>query len=161
MRKGRFEGTLAGDAAELNASVGFDHRLLIHDIEGSRAHAQMLAARGILTTEDCAAIQRGLDQVAGEWARGELTLDPMLEDVHMNVERRLTELVGDAGARLHTARSRNDQVATDLRLYARAAADALTAALLRLERAIVRQARAHLDTLCPGYTHLQRAQPVR
>jgi argininosuccinate lyase len=99
--------------------------------------------------------------VVDEWRRGELKLDAQLEDVHMNVERRLTELVGDAGARLHTARSRNDQVATDLRLYARAQAGELGRQIAGLQKALVTQARAHVDTLMPGYTHLQRAQPVR
>jgi argininosuccinate lyase len=99
--------------------------------------------------------------VRAEWDEGKLTLDPALEDVHMNVERRLTELIGDAGARLHTARSRNDQVATDLRLYARDQAREIVQQIRALQRALVTQARAHIDTLCPGYTHLQRAQPVR
>src|SRR6185369_13497750 len=121
----------------------------------------MLAARGILPQADADKICAGLDQVKGEYERGELEMDPQLEDVHMNVEHRLTELIGEAGARLHTARSRNDQVATDLKLYARAQAGALIDALTRLSRALVGQARAHVDTLCPGYTHLQRAQPVR
>jgi argininosuccinate lyase len=161
MRRGRFQSTFAPDAAALNASIDFDQRLLPYDVEGSKAHARMLAARGILGEADAEAICSGLDQVAAEWKAGSLTLDSDLEDVHMNVERRLTELIGDAGARLHTARSRNDQVATDLRLYTRAQSAALVGALTALQRALVAQARTHLDTLCPGYTHLQRAQPVR
>jgi argininosuccinate lyase len=161
MRRGRFKSSLAPEAAALNASVQFDARLLPYDIEGSKAHARMLAARGVLSDDDAQAICRGLDQVLVEWQSGALTLDSALEDVHMNVEHRLTELIGDAGARLHTARSRNDQVATDLRLYARAQAAALTDALRELCRALVDQARAHVDTIFPGYTHLQRAQPVR
>lgn len=161
MRRGRFETKLADDAAELNASVGFDWRLLPYDVAGSKAHARMLAAQGILPQADADAICAGLDRVLAEWERGELVLDPQLEDVHMNVERRLTELIGEAGGRLHTARSRNDQVATDLRLYAIAQAGALDAALAGLGRALIEQARAHVDTLLPGYTHLQRAQPVR
>src|SRR5690242_18574178 len=112
MRGPRFESKLSDDAAQLNASVDFDRRLLSYDVEGSKAHARMLAKQGILSTADADAIARGLDQVQAEWERGELELDPQLEDVHMNVERRLTEIIGDAGARLHTARSRNDQVAT-------------------------------------------------
>ncbi len=120
----------------------------------------MLAAQGIISAADANAICAGLDQVAAEWQGGKLTLDPQLEDVHMNVETRLTALIGDAGARLHTARSRNDQVATDLRLYSRDAAQKLTSALRDLERALVGQAHRHVDTLMPGYTHLQRAQPV-
>jgi argininosuccinate lyase len=161
MRGPRFDSKLTDDAAQLNASIDFDHRLLPYDVEGSKAHARMLAAQGILSAADAEAIVRGLDQVADEWRRGELTLDAQLEDVHMNVERRLTELVGDAGARLHTARSRNDQVATDLKLYARAQAGELSRQIAALQRALVTQARAHLDVLMPGYTHLQRAQPVR
>jgi len=161
MRRGRFESSLQADAAALNASVGFDWRLLPHDIAGSKAHAKMLASRGILSEADAEAICRGLDQVQAEWERGELTLDPQREDVHMNVEHRLTELIGDAGARLHTARSRNDQVATDLRLYAVAEVGRLDEALRGLGRALLDQARAHVDTLAPGYTHLQRAQPIR
>jgi argininosuccinate lyase len=161
MRTGRFESKLADDAAALNASVDFDQRLLPYDVEGSKAHARMLAAQGILSAADAAAICEGLDRVKAEWDAGTLVLDPALEDVHMNVERRLTELIGDAGARLHTARSRNDQVATDLRLYARAESGRILSQIRALQRALVTQARAHLDTLCPGYTHLQRAQPVR
>ena len=160
MRGPRFDSKLSDDAAQLNASIDFDQRLLPFDVEGSKAHARMLAAQGILSAADAEAIARGLDQVVDEWRRGALTLDPQLEDVHMNVEHRLTELIGDAGARLHTARSRNDQVATDLRLYARTQAGELDKQIAALQRALVEQARAHIDTLMPGYTHLQRAQPV-
>src|SRR4030095_16212422 len=116
MRTGRFASNLDPQAAALNASVGFDWRLLPFDIEGSKAHARMLAERGILTAEDAELICSGLEEVAAAFARGEREMDPALEDVHMNVERALTEQIGEAGARLHTARSRNDQVATDLRL---------------------------------------------
>jgi argininosuccinate lyase len=161
MRTGRFESKLADDAATLNASVDFDRRLLPYDIEGSKAHARMLADKGILSQADAALICDGLDRVRTEWEEGKLVLDAALEDVHMNVERRLTELIGEAGARLHTARSRNDQVATDLRLYARDQAHKIVAQLAALQRALASQARQHVDTLCPGYTHLQRAQPVR
>jgi argininosuccinate lyase len=161
MRGPRFHSKLSDDAARLNASIDFDQRLLPYDVEGSKAHARMLAAQGILTAQDAEAIARGLDQVVEEWRAGKLVLDEQLEDVHMNVEVRLTEIVGDAGARLHTARSRNDQVATDLRLYARAQAAELSRTIAGLQRALVAQARAHVSTLMPGYTHLQRAQPVR
>jgi argininosuccinate lyase len=161
MRGPRFDSKLSDDAAQLNASIDFDQRLLPYDVEGSKAHARMLAQQGILSAADAEAIARGLDQVVDEWRRGQLALDAQLEDVHMNVEHRLTELVGDAGARLHTARSRNDQVATDLRLYARDQAQQLGRTVGELQRALVAQARAHVDTLMPGYTHLQRAQPVR
>src|SRR5512143_1449411 len=141
MRGPRFESKLNNDAAQLNASIDFDQRLLPFDAEGSKAHARMLAQQGILSAADAEAIARGLDQVVDEWRQGKLTLDPQLEDVHMNVEVRLTEIVGDAGARLHTARSRNDQVATDLRLYARAQAADLGGALTGLVGALVDQAR--------------------
>jgi argininosuccinate lyase len=161
MRGPRFHTRLADDAAQLNASIDFDQRLLAFDVEGSKAHARMLAQQGILSHEDAEAIARGLDQVLDEWRAGKLELDPQLEDVHMNVEHRLTELVGEAGARLHTARSRNDQVATDLRLYARHHAGEIDRAIAALQKSLVAQARAHVDTLAPGYTHLQRAQPIR
>jgi argininosuccinate lyase len=157
----RFAGALDPVAAQLNASIGFDRRLLPHDVAGSIAHARMLAARGIISTADADAIADGLRRVEARLAAGELTWDDALEDVHMNVEARLIDEIGDAGRRLHTARSRNDQVATDLRLYARAAAERLIAAIDELRRALLAQARAHVDTLMPGYTHLQRAQPVR
>jgi len=157
----RFEGALDPVAALLNASIGFDRRLLPHDVAGSTAHAEMLAAQGLISAEDAAAIIAGLRSVAGRLASGELAWDAALEDVHMNVEARLIDEIGEAGRRLHTARSRNDQVATDLRLYARAAAARLIIAIDELRRALVGQARRHVDTLMPGYTHLQRAQPVR
>jgi len=145
----------------MNASVEFDRRLLPHDVAGSIAHAQMLAARGIITDADAKAIVDGLRRVEAKLAAGELGWDAALEDVHMNVEARLIEEIGDAGRRLHTGRSRNDQVATDLRLYARDAVIRLVRGIDELRRALVVQARAHVDTLLPGYTHLQRAQPVR
>jgi argininosuccinate lyase len=157
----RFEGALDETAAHMNASVAFDRRLLPHDVAGSIAHADMLAAGGIITAADAKAIVEGLRRVEGKLASGELSWDAALEDVHMNVEARLIDDIGDAGRRLHTGRSRNDQVATDLRLYARAAVGRLVAAIDDLRRALVAQARVHLDTLLPGYTHLQRAQPVR
>jgi argininosuccinate lyase len=157
----RFEDALDPVAARMNASIDFDRRLLPHDVAGSIAHAEMLAARGIITPGDAAAIVDGLRRIEARLASGELTWDVALEDVHMNVEARLIDEIGDAGRRLHTARSRNDQVATDLRLYAMAAAMRLCAAIDDLRRALAVQARAHIDTLMPGYTHLQRAQPVR
>ncbi len=157
----RFEGALDPIAAGLNASVDFDQRLLPHDVAGSIAHAEMLAAQKIITDADARAIVDGLRKVEARLAAGELTWDEALEDVHMNVEARLIDEIGDAGRRLHTARSRNDQVATDLRLYALASAEQLIAAIDELRRALLTQARAHVDTLLPGYTHLQRAQPVR
>ncbi|MEO7093889.1 MAG: argininosuccinate lyase, partial [Polyangiales bacterium] len=157
----RFEGALDPAAAQMNASIDFDHRLLPHDVAGSIAHAEMLAARGLISAGDAASITTGLRAVEAKLANGELTWDAALEDVHMNVEARLIDDIGDAGRRLHTGRSRNDQVATDLRLYARAAVAQLVRGIDELRRALVVQARAHIDTLLPGYTHLQRAQPVR
>jgi argininosuccinate lyase len=157
----RFEGALDPIAAALNASVSFDRRLLPHDVAGSIAHAEMLAAQKLISDDDLASIVTGIRNVESRLASGELPWDDVLEDVHMNVEARLIDEIGDAGRRLHTARSRNDQVATDLRLYARASADRVIAAIDELRRALVARAREHVDTLAPGYTHLQRAQPVR
>jgi argininosuccinate lyase len=147
-------------AATLNSSVDFDRRLLRDDVRGSQAQARMLAAVGLISADDAQKIVAGLDAAAGEFERGERPLDPALEDIHMNVEGRLIELIGEPGRRLHTARSRNDQVATDLKLYARAAAVELATAIDRTRVALVRRAREHADTLLPGYTHLQRAQAV-
>ncbi len=157
----RFEQALDPVAAALNASVDFDRRLLPHDVAGSIAHAEMLASRGLITAEDRDKITTGLKMVEGKLASGELAWDDALEDVHMNVEARLVDAIGDAGRRLHTARSRNDQVATDLRLYAIGSAEQLIDLIDELRRALVVQAKKHVDTLMPGYTHLQRAQPVR
>jgi argininosuccinate lyase len=157
----RFETGLDPAAARANASVEFDRRLLAHDVAGSIAHAQMLASRGVITTADADAIAAGLRRVEAKLAAGELVWDEALEDVHMNVEARLIEEIGEAGRRLHTARSRNDQVATDLRLYVRTYSQRIVHAIDELRRALLAQARAHVETLMPGYTHLQRAQPVR
>jgi argininosuccinate lyase len=143
-----------------NASVDFDHRLAPADIAGSAAHARMLAAAGIISRDDLAAIERGLSQIGAEIARGEFAWSRAHEDVHLNIERRLTALIGDAGKRLHTARSRNDQVATDLRLWLRGAIDALVVELVALRRAFLDLAEAHAATIMPGFTHLQVAQPV-
>jgi len=157
----RFEAALDPAAAAFNASLDFDHRLLAHDVAGSIAHAEMLAARGIITAADAEAIAGGLRRVEARLAAGELAWDDALEDVHMNVEARLVDELGEPGRRLHTASSRNDQVATDLRLYALAAAERLIDGIDELRRALLARAREHVDTLMPGYTHLQRAQPVR
>ena len=142
------------------ASVGFDRRLWRADIAGSLAHAEMLAAQGIVSADDLAAIRRGLAQVSQEIERGAFEWRLDLEDVHLNIEARLTALVGDAGKRLHTGRSRNDQVATDLRLWLRDEIDAITALLAQLQRALVDVADANAETIMPGFTHLQVAQPV-
>ena len=157
---GRFSEPVADFVLRYTSSVGFDQRLALVDIEGSLAHAAMLAQVGVLSTEDLAAIERGMAQIRGEIERGEFSWQLALEDVHLNIEKRLTELVGDAGKRLHTGRSRNDQVALDIRLYLRGAIDELIAALADVQRALVAQAGQHAATVMPGFTHLQVAQPV-
>jgi argininosuccinate lyase len=144
----------------LNASIGFDRRLWPHDVAQSRAHARMLAAQGVLSQEDRDALLAGLDAVAAELRDGSFPFAPDDEDIHMAVERRLTELAGPVGGRLHTARSRNDQVATDVALFTREAALAGAEAVTGLMAALVDAAERHLDWPLPGYTHLQRAQPV-
>ena len=142
------------------ASVGFDQRLWKADIAGSIAHAEMLAAQRIIPADDRAAIERGLAQIAQEIEAGRFEWKLELEDVHLNIEARLTALVGDAGKRLHTGRSRNDQVATDVRLWLRDEIDAIGALLVELQRALVEVAAKHVVVILPGYTHLQVAQPV-
>ncbi|HEU4458164.1 MAG TPA: argininosuccinate lyase [Methylibium sp.] len=142
------------------ASVGFDRRLWRADIEGSLAHAEMLAAQRLITAEDHAAIVRGLRQIAEDIEAGRFEWKLALEDVHLNIEARLTALVGDAGKRLHTGRSRNDQVATDVRLWLRGEIDAIGALLLALQRALVEVAEPNAEVILPGFTHLQVAQPV-
>jgi argininosuccinate lyase len=144
----------------LNASIGFDRRLWPHDVAQSRAHARMLAARGIIAAADRDALLAGLDAVEGELAAGTFPFEPGDEDIHMAVERRLTEIAGPVGGRLHTARSRNDQVATDVALFTREAAERAEARVEDLMRALLDAAERHLDWAMPGYTHLQRAQPV-
>ena len=157
----RFGRGLAPDATEVNASIGFDWRLLPHDVAGSAAHARMLARQGIISDRDAEVIVAGLERVRDELESGAVELDPGLEDIHMNVEARLIATIGEAGGRLHAARSRNDQVATDLRLYTLSAARRLVERIDGLRRALLAAAEQHLDTIMPGYTHLQRAQPVR
>jgi argininosuccinate lyase len=142
------------------ASVPFDRRLAQADIAGSLAHARMLGAQGVISKQDVADIERGLAQIKGEIDAGAFEWKLELEDVHLNIEARLTALVGDAGKRLHTGRSRNDQVATDVRLWLRGEIDALAPLLAQMQRALVEVAAAHTDTILPGYTHLQVAQPV-
>ena len=144
----------------LNASIGFDWRLAPYDVEQSRAHATMLAATGIITDADRDALLSGLDRVAAELDAGEFPFLDSDEDIHMAVERRLTEIVGAVGGKLHTARSRNDQVATDMAMFTRAHALRAIESLQDLQTVVVRVAEAHLDWAMPGYTHLQRAQPV-
>jgi argininosuccinate lyase len=157
---GRFSASPAEIMEEINASIGFDKRLAPQDIRASKAHAAMLADAGIIAPEDAAAIIKGLDQVAAEIDSGKMVFSRALEDVHMNVESRLKEVIGVPAGRLHTARSRNDQVATDFRLYVRDRLDGLDGALAALQLAFVRKADAHAATVMPGFTHLQPAQPV-
>jgi argininosuccinate lyase len=145
---------------EINASISFDKRLWREDIEASRAHVAMLAARGIVAAEDADAICEGLDRIADEYAEGGVPEDAALEDIHMHVEHRLTELIGPAAGRLHTARSRNDQVATDFRLWVRGAIDETDRRIAALQQALVARAGEHVETVMPGFTHLQVAQPV-
>ncbi|MCB1756238.1 MAG: argininosuccinate lyase, partial [Gammaproteobacteria bacterium] len=157
---GRFtEGTDAFVQA-FTASVDFDKRLYRHDIMGSRAHARMLNKIGVLDKADLQAILGGLDEIEQEIADGKFDWSIALEDVHMNIEARLTEKIGIAGKRLHTGRSRNDQVATDIRLYMRDAIDSIHAELLRLMHGMLTLANRHAHAIMPGFTHLQTAQPV-
>ncbi|MBZ8141233.1 argininosuccinate lyase [Rubrivivax gelatinosus] len=142
------------------ASVGFDQRLWRADIQGSLAHAEMLAAQGIIAAADLDAIRRGMAQIVEEIEAGRFEWKLELEDVHLNVEARLTQLVGDAGKRLHTGRSRNDQVATDVRLWLRDEIDGLSTLFVELQRALVELAAGHTETVMPGFTHMQVAQPV-
>jgi argininosuccinate lyase len=157
---GRFAQPVDEQVKRFTASVSFDQRLAKQDIAASLAHARMLAARGILARRDLKAIEQGLAKVGKEIAAGKFAWSVDAEDVHLNIEKRLTALVGEAGKRLHTARSRNDQVATDLRLWLREETDALLKQLVGLERALLAQASKHAALLMPGFTHLQVAQPV-
>jgi argininosuccinate lyase len=159
-RSKRFGQEMDPEAQRLNASIDFDRRLLEHDAAGSIAHARMLAAQGIIPAEDAEQIVQGILAVKEDLETGRVAFDPALEDIHMNVEARLIERIGDAGRRLHTGRSRNDQVALDLRLYARAAAVDLVQLVDQLRLVLCDQAERYLDVFMPGYTHLQRAQPV-
>jgi len=144
----------------INVSIDVDRRLWAQDLEGSRAHAAMLAAQGIISAEDAAAIRQGLETIEREIRDGTFPFRAEFEDIHMNVEARLRELIGPAAGRLHTARSRNDQVATDFRLWVREACGHTAARLKDLQRALLAKAEAHADALMPGFTHLQPAQPV-
>jgi argininosuccinate lyase len=157
---GRFELSPAELMVEINASIGFDKALAPYDVRGSKAHATMLAEQGIISRTDAREILRGLDQVLADIEAGCFAFSTQLEDIHLNIESRLTELIGPAGGRLHTARSRNDQVALDLRMYVRDALDAFDAALAALQLALAHKAETHAATLMPGFTHLQPAQPV-
>ncbi len=157
---GRFSEPVDDLVKRFTASVGFDQRLAEFDIQGSVAHARMLHAVGILAAADLEAIEKGLAAIGDEIRAGTFPWSVDLEDVHLNIERRLTDMVGDAGKRLHTGRSRNDQVATDVRLYLRAAIDHVQTLIKGLQRALLDLAENHADTVMPGFTHLQVAQPV-
>ena len=160
MRKGRFSDAAAEIAQHYSQSVSFDWRLYRHDIAGSIAHARALAQAGILTSEELENIYNGLHDIEKEIADGKFEWDQSLEDVHMNIEAALTKRIGAAGAKLHTARSRNDQVALDLRLYVKAETAEIGARLRSLQTALLNLAEQHVDVMMPGYTHLQRAQPI-
>jgi len=156
----RFEQGLHPAIERFNASIGFDIALLQEDLDGSVAHARMLGGTGVISEQEATRLIEGLEQVRAEAAEGRFNPGIEAEDVHFAVERRLIELLGPLGKKLHTGRSRNDQVGTDLRLWLRRQIDAIDADLLRLQRALLDQAERHADTLIPGYTHLQRAQPL-
>src|SRR6266853_432384 len=160
MWKGRFQQETAALLQSYSESISFDWRLWRHDIEGSVAHSAALQAAGLITVDEREKIVAGLREIGAEIEAGKFQFKTELEDIHMNIEAELTRRIGDAGAKLHTARSRNDQVALDLRLYLRAECDALREHLRDAQRALVELAAANRDVLIPGYTHLQRAQPV-
>src|SRR5262249_17896447 len=157
---GRFIRGPAEIMRRINASIEVDKRLYAEDIAGSKAHCAMLVAQGILTAQDGAAIAAGLDQIKLEIESGVFVFSDEREDIHMNIEARLGELIGPVAGRLHTARSRNDQIATDLRLWLRGAIDRIDAAMRDLQQALIHRAEAETATMMPGFTHLQIAQPV-
>jgi argininosuccinate lyase len=157
---GRFSAGPSAVMEAINASIDIDQRMADQDIDGSLAHSRMLAATGVISSADAAAVQRGLEQVRSEIHAGDFPWSKALEDVHMNVEARLKEIIGEPAGRLHTARSRNDQVATDFRLWLRDACDRIDAMLAAYQTALVKQAEIHADQVMPGFTHLQTAQPV-
>ncbi len=157
---GRFTEPTDAFVEEFTASVGFDRRLYRHDIEGSLAHARMLARTGLLSQRELDAITKGLEEIRDDIERGDFAWSTELEDVHMNIEARLTQRIGEAGKKLHTARSRNDQVATDMRLYVRAEIDRIVELLTRAQLALLDLAEREAETIMPGFTHLQVAQPV-
>jgi argininosuccinate lyase len=157
---GRFDGAPSSIMEAINASIDVDRRMAAQDLAGSSAHAAMLAACNIISKDDEAAIQQGLQHIEGEIKAGEFGFSAALEDIHMNIEARLAELIGDAAGRLHTARSRNDQVATDLRLWLRGALEEIDALIGAFQKALVQLAEQETDTIMPGFTHLQSAQPV-
>ncbi|MFM7304411.1 MAG: lyase family protein, partial [Alphaproteobacteria bacterium] len=157
---GRFAEGPSAIMAAINASIGFDRKMWRQDIQGSLAHAAMLKHVGIISAEDEAAIRDGLGKIAARIEAGDFPFDDALEDIHMNIEARLTDTIGEAGKRLHTGRSRNDQVALDVRLWVRDAIDGLSEQIKDVMRALVARAEEHAGSVMPGFTHLQPAQPV-
>jgi argininosuccinate lyase len=157
---GRFAGAPDAIMGEINASIDFDRKLAEHDIAGSLAHVAMLEKTGIVTKADSAAIREALERISGEIEKGEFSFSRDLEDIHMNIESRLADMIGAPAGRLHTGRSRNDQVAVDFRLYIRAAIDALDAEIRALQIALAEKAQTHAAAVMPGFTHMQPAQPV-
>lgn len=157
---GRFQGSVSQVMEKINASIAFDKKLYRQDIKASQAHADMLAAVGIITSEDNKAINEGLEKIKDEIDNDVFQFSAALEDIHMNIESRLAELIGDAAKRLHTARSRNDQVATDMRLWVRDTIDDIDGHLKNLQISLLDQAEQHVNSVMPGYTHLQTAQPI-
>ena len=157
---GRFSKETDTLANDFQSSIHFDQRLYREDIQGSLAHSEMLAAQGVISQADKAAIQAGLTGILADIEAGKVAFSPANEDIHMNIEALLTQRIGEAGKRLHTARSRNDQVALDFRMYVRKEIGTVVGQLLEMEKVLCAQARKHQGTVMPGYTHLQRAQPV-
>lgn len=157
---GRFDQQPSSVMEQINASIDVDKRLYQQDIAGSKAHAAMIAKQGIITDEDNKAIQKGLDQIRQEIDSGDFTFSTALEDIHMNIESRLKEIIGDGAGKLHTARSRNDQVATDFKLWVREACDALMEKIETVQATLEKTSKEHAKTIMPGFTHLQVAQPV-
>ena len=157
---GRFQEETDGRMDDFHSSIHFDRRLYREDIAGSIAHATMLGECGIISKEEAEAICQGLEEILADIEAGKVEFDPAAEDIHMNIEKLLTEQIGDPGRKLHTGRSRNDQVALDLRMYLKREIEALQELLTELQRALLEQAESNQDVVMPGYTHLQRAQPV-
>nr|WP_281201085.1 argininosuccinate lyase [Orenia metallireducens] len=161
MWDGRFQESTDALVEEFNASIGFDYKLAKYDIQGSMAHAKMLAKCGIITEEDSKEIIKGLEEILTEVEAGEFEFTVELEDIHMNIEKRLTDKIGPVGGKLHTARSRNDQVALDVRLYLRDQIEQIKELVKQLQQVLLDLAEENIDIIMPGYTHLQRAQPIR
>ena len=160
MWAGRTSGETSTVADDFNSSIGFDSRMYAQDIRGSIAHAAMLCRKGIISPEDADAITEGLEGILADIDAGSLKFDPACEDIHMFVEQLLTERIGEGGKKLHTARSRNDQVALDLRMYLRDETDQIKSRILNVVKSLVSVAEKNIDAIMPGYTHLQRAQPI-